>query len=623
MVLVPDRMSDADSEALGIALRATISGGAKRSVSRSASIERALVREDAEWLRSQAQTASSRVLGAAKRFSKSASQGIVETFKQSSEGHDAGTPSRIDFSSLKAMEMTPASRLLAAVLRSMPAASWSGLPPDGVTVFANDPVGGERPIHLDDRLVASYLDAQTRLAQWADGAGPNRVPPDAAWLLPKSPPRDGGHTILLKARRTTTAPVFQIEVFDREGALESEAAIGSAPYGQAAPVTPEDAPLGLATISPKASREIGRPIPGTVDFDARQIDPFVHEPLDDSVRIALLAYGKAKGYRRVIACVPDDLLALVQGCVKDARLDLDGFRRVLRSADVEEVASGTTLILRPRHPLQEEAARVDRQPLSTEFSRASQGRFDLDVLLDVHRRYAGSYGDPFLAIEQARMRNAFGLSRSPNWSLPHELLAALGDLSVQERTRLTENGGLRLDSADHPVAVQAFADYVENHPPASLSGLPRMDTPGAAPAGTEGRPTALSIQPSRIVAAPEGVWIRGAYGVKTLVKRIAKGMTTIRTIDSGTRRVTERTGENLVIDRDFVSIDSLPALNRGGDTPSAMASLDLRYRFLWSQERRLDATFTSANGLRVGPVSLREKIGESKSPVPLAQVPGL
>ena len=619
-VLVPDTFDEDDAKALGIALHADVMRAGERwKIVRSASTTRFLERADTEWVRSRAQAASVAEAADAARDGRSPSGGVLEAYRRSEARLAAAPSGSPDCSAMRAAEVAPAARLLASVLRNAPTALWADVPPGGLTVLSNHPVGTELPLMIEPGAVDAYVAAQTRLAEWAQGAGMGQIPEPARGILPKDTPGPGPRTFSLLVQRRSESPRFVLRVYDRAGALESYGTLEAGGFPHDATALSGGGLLGTASLSPAATKAEAAADPESPGFRLDALDVGTHEPLDASVREAIVLYARAKGFGSVVACVPDGLLKAIAPLIHDSRVDLDALGGALARRDVEEIPRGRTLVLRPAHPLQEEATRIDRRPLATEYRQAVQGAFGIEALLALHASYAAAFEEnAFLQKVQSRLTQAFRLAASPNWSVPHAFLAILGELSSAERGALASGTPLVLSPSAHPASLDAVARY------AAGNVAPIMDVVGAPRVRILRPLNALELLPTHLLADPRGVRLDGSLDLRTLVKRVSLKPTTLRIVHPDTGEVSSRTGNNLVLDRQFEPIDALGflgTLTRQLARPSK--GFDESLLFLWARERRFATTFALGDGLVVGPVALRERIGESTTPVRLADVPGI
>ena len=436
--------------------------------------------------------------------------------------------------SIQAAELSPAARLLAGLLTTIASSTLAQAPTGATTLFSNRPVGEERPLPTDGRLVATYVANEGRYAEWAQsGRGARAIAPGDRRLFPAEGVVPGDRTLIVQVGRQGATPSFGIAVYNPEGRLESFASIVAACFAFPAPPVLPARPLGRTALSAEAAAAVAESATGAPPLRREMLDPKAHEPLDRFVREALVRYARAQGFVRVAACVPDDLHRATRACVADGRLDLDGLGRAIAAVDAEEIPSGDTLVIRPAHPLQEEATRVGRRPLVAEYRAAAAGRFDFDALIAFHRAYADAYRNSgFLYdLDQTTIR-AFSLSDTPGLGLPHDLLAALGDLSKDERALLVADRTIAIGEADHPVGARALASLL---------------SPQKAPSRTD-----LSRVSTRLLADPAGFTISALASTATLVRRVSRFESTVVTRNMATGEIKTETGTNLLVDPVFV-----------------------------------------------------------------------
>ena len=624
VVLVPDRMGDADARALGLALRAEVRRDGERwRVGRTAEQARAVRAEDVAFLRDRASAIVAGVETMSARYPASPSGGYREAYRAAKSRFVSGAEGPYDYSTARAEPTLPAARLLAEILKSAPDAALAQAAPGVTTVFSNDPVGEERPLPVSPRAIEAYVARQSRFAGWAQGAGQSQIEESDRADLPAGPPRLGSRTLLLEVERGVRETSFSLRVYDERGAVESRAFLTPSSFSPPSP--PRAGGLKAADLPPEVFRSVAEATPGDPAFRVEALDPDAHDPLDGEARAALLLYARAKGYDRVLGCVPDGVLRAVRGATRDGRVDLDALGRSLPGLGVEELAQGGTLVLRPMHPALEEALRTDRRPLAAEYRAAVRGEFGTEALLGLHAAYAREWGERWmLDTEEAILARAFHLDASPNWGLPHAMLAAVGGLAPEGRARLAAGETVPLEPSASQAAGRRLAEFAESQA-AMLRMLSREGGTASVPFEVQARDpgSALALEPTRLLAGG-GVRLSARATTPILVRRIFRRRVRVRSYDPSTGEITERTGEGLVLDRDYRPLDDDPALKMGLLPERMLAMLDRGYLFLWSQESQFTVTATIANAYRVGPVVLREPpLRQSEKPVPLSEVPGV
>ena len=343
-----------------------------------------------------------------------------------------------------------------------------------MTVLSNRPVGLEQNLPVDDGRIAAYVADQSRYAEWTQGARESgEIVPTDARFFPAGAALPGGRTLIVRINRLGHQPGFHLAVYDPRGHLESFAGLDARGIGF--PPAPPPARLGRVALSDEARRAVARATPGDAAFRPDALDPEAHDPLDGLAREALLRYARAYGFARAVACVPDDLRRGAADCVAadGVHLDLDRFGRALADAEVETVVRGDTLVVRPVHPLQEEADRVDRRPLVTEYGTIRAGRFDLDAIAAYRLAYANASGSGTLLFElEETWRRAFDLSSTPGWSLPCEGTGDAGR-ALPRRAPSRGRGRRRADRPRHPPRRRGPARDPPQPPIRSRSERPR------------------------------------------------------------------------------------------------------------------------------------------------------
>lgn len=627
VVLLPVTIDTVGAKALGVALRADVTHDGERwRISRSITQRREVQGEDLSWTRSRAKAVVVGIEALTARYPNSPSGGFRETYRSAKADFAAGRGGQWDFSVERAAPTQPTARLLAAILRALPDAALAQAAPGSTTAYSNAPIGLECPLSVPPGAMEAYVAAQTRFAEWAQTAGQAQVDEPDRQFLPRGAPRPGERTCILSVIRDAGETAFFLQVFDREGACESAVRLAPSDFPVPTTTPAKETKLGIAALSPETLREMSEATPGAPGFRPSALDPDQRDPLDREAREALLRYARAKGYGRVVACVPDGTLRIVRSCLREGQVDLNALGRALPPLGVEEVPMGGTLVLRPAHPLLEEAMRVDRRPLAAEYRAASQGRFNLDALLKLHADYADAWDARWLlAAEETIFRDAFHLADSPNWNLPHPVLAALGSLQPDERQRLAMGTPVRIDPTSHLGVCHVLIAYASTQA-STQRGFREQGVVLSQSIMVEETATlpALAKAPNRILAGSKGIVLTGRSATKTLVKRVSRGKATIHTYNPTTQEMTEQTGENLVMDQEFGPLANDFAFKMNLSADRIYSMLDRRYRFLWSEEPQIAVFVDVANACRIGPVVLREPpLRQSKGAVPLAEVPGV
>ena len=618
IVLVPPVMSDGDAKALALALHADIErDGDRLRLLRRASTRHALEGAERDWLKVQVDATLAR---AHDRFrADGASQpGAPFAALRAANKRVALLNDRIDTSASEAQRLTPVARLLADLLRGMSSRDLSAAAPGTLTVYSSAPVGSERPLVLATKAMEVYSVAQREFASRTEAAiAQGAIADGYRWAFPDGAFRPGPRTFRLEIDQREAEPAFSLSVYDSAGHRESSATL--LPQDGEARATAGRGGVRLGKV------ELGPPTRAGSEEATRGsgwLDPLVHEPLDFVVRDALLARGKAKGYDRVVACVPDRLLKDIEPCLAGTTLDLDVLSEALERCECESLAAGRTLVIRPIRPLQEEALRIDRRPLSTLYRRASQGAFGLDDLLDYHAALADGYEHRPIELMEGPIRRAFRLA-SDTWSLPHPLLAILGGFSPGERRSLIAGERMSLADSRFVSGLLALAERASWSVP--FVALP----PGArivysAPSFT-GPGSDLERTPARLVAARGGVWLQaGVSKLSTFVRAVpteyAKSQRRLAPSSPESPNENVNPAEQRFVARGFFTSDLSDAKN---DFMRRIArkNIDDNYRFLWLQEHTTPVEVHFGNAAQFGPSLLRARGEASKVPVPLDQVP--
>lgn len=577
VVLVPERLTEMDVKALAESLHADVesSGDDRWRLLRRSATATTLRKADQDWIQAERQLVVARSDRLFLPYAKSPDEAPLRGLQAARERFEARPNRGTDFSGSEANELTPAARFLTDLLRHRSASELDKVAPGGMAVFSNAPVGSERALTVPKELLASYETAQARFAERSMGAiDAGRIPDQYRWVFPTQPFLPGARTLQLYVRREGTEPAYGLQIYDPEGRREAGATLtlrGSEDGD--APAIAKKGKLGKATLPPDAR---------SVLEEATQvpIDPEVRDPLDLATRDALLLWAKGKGSERIVACVPDALLDDMKRCISDdGRLDLDALTSALARNDCEVIASGKTLVVRPAHPLSEEAARVDRRPLGSLFRAAARGSFGLADLLAYHAAYAETYGyRPILQRMERPIFDAFGLMAHPSAGLPHPLLALIGTLDSAGKRILAGGGRSQLSAS-------AQANL--------LAEILRL---GAPPRG--GRD--LDKTMTRRLAAMGNPWLEALPQTSAvLIRRISKA-------------------DGKVLDSDFTSLYMLTK-NR----PESISSLAEANRFLWAEERTIPVRIVFDDGTVAGPFALRDRVLKTKNPVPLEDIPGL
>ena len=616
VVMVPDRLTAPDVAALAEALRADAVpiGDAWRLLRRPEAL-RALREADRTWFKTEVAAAVERGDDLYRPLAARPVEAPFAAMRAERTRFETTKDAFIDNSGRKASEVAPGTRLLAGLLRSLPPDVLDGVEPGQRRIFSNAAVGSEKPLRIAPALLAEYEAAQRRLADWTIAAPAEKIPPSYRWAFPPKGFLPGPRTVQVLVNRLTAEPTLGIIVYDPEGTAEAEGGLPASPSRERLGARDSsEGRLGRARLPESAWTALS----GTAPYEgglieAADLDPLLREPLDLYVRDALQLWARAKGFGRVVACVPDGLLAAVRTCAKDGEVDLDALSDAIEAADCETFARKDILVLRPRHPLQEEAQRVDRRPLSALCRAAARGTFGLRDLTAYHAAYADRYGSLVALSELERpIRDRYGLVRDPNWTLPHALLATLGKLSPGERTALYGGRPVPLASPAFDVCLTDLARFASTFSKPSPFPPPTGDLVFRAPPMASVSGSDLDRSPARLLAASNGASISGAPGPTTIL----------------VRRVSKASGQ--VVDPDLIPIGFVAATAHeldvsGGEVlnRSGYEVLDRLYRLIWTQERSLSVRISLGRTAQAGPFLLRERSGGSSSPVSLDDVPGV
>ena len=603
VVLVPERLADEDARALATALHADLTRiGDKWRLSRSVDLRKTLAEDDRAWLKAKVGETVARLDRLAARDAKTPVEAPFKALSTARARFDEPVSNTLDTGASRVLEVTPAARLFASLLRQS-TEGVLGVAPGEAWVYSNAPAGLERSFPASAALDA-YVTEQLRFSRRSEEAiARGEVPDRYRWAFPKRPFVVGSRTFQLYVDRRRAEPSFAISVFDPTGTLESNVLVGARSDDEEGG-RPKRQPstLGRVPMSPESLTAMERSQNGTPGFRAEWLDPVAHEPLDAGVRDALLLWGKAKGYPKVVACVPDALLDSLGPCIKRGVLDLDALTLALERAGCESLVQGSTLVVRPAHPLQEEAMRFDRRPLGTMYRKASQGRFELDDLLAFHAAYADDYDRGPLWRLEGGIRAAFSLP-APDSSLSHATLAILGNLSPAARQAVYDGGWAALDSPAFNNCLLALTAQTSGPLPEPPPGTrivwsaPRL----AGPA------TDLERTPTRLVAR-SGRRLEGGSGkTRTLVRRLP-----------APRTIALNPGESLHYDSSFI----LPSFAIGSSSDEYNRA-KAYYRFLWIAERTTQFRFRFGEAAQIGPYNIGRRIDGSNVPVSLDAVPGL
>ena len=577
VAIAPATPTDDDLAALALALHARVSGtGGSRRLVRTDEDLRALRKNDSDGLREAAKAALRKY---DETVGVSASPTATYDAMVRARRRLGGRTDVADNSAFAARGFTPASRLVADLLRGLPPSAYLAMRPSADTVLSNQPVGEERALSGLGSALTNYESSQRAFAEWAARAG-DRIESRDAWIFPKGEFLPGPRTLLLTVYRTEWRPVFGVAVYDGSGKIESSATL----------IPPLERPgkptsLGLVKLPEEARLTLRRITPGDDEFRPAWLDPEAHDPLEVQAKPALLLYAKARGFDRLVAIVPDSILRACREAIIADTVYLDAVARALAEGGCETITLGRTLVVRPRDALASEALRVDRRPLGAFARRVLAGRADFDDLAAMHAAYANDYDrrtffDPVVE----SMRRGFHLESVPGWSFPHALLATWGECSLAERRTLAETGILRLVPRAHDAAIRTLARANQ----------------AVALGGSD-----LARAPSRLPLSKGGSGLDLRRDVRTRLRRVALDGTPLFP----------------TLDVDYVPLRYM-ATQFHADPQEGLASLERRYRFLWAQDESTAVTATVGGLTRLGPYNLSRRLAQG-GPVELSKVPGL
>lgn len=606
VVLFPDKFSEKDVKTLGYALHAfAIKEGDSWRISRDADTRKALEKDTNQWLHQRmtsviqrTRALQSRKIGIEGPFPFQVFQSTHQRLVRS------GTPDR-GTSGMEASEATPAAFFLADLLEGVAQDRHYLGSPGRTVLFSSAPLPGEQSLPQVPNALEKYITGQNALAIWADEAREKgKILEGAEWLFPTKRLLDGERTVQLQIGWREYSPVFYLQCFDQSGVMESGGSLQDNAYAGLALKHYVSKCLGEQPLSQQAIQSLGSYAKGSPKLGAAFVDPVAHEPLDTCTE-GLRLLAKARGCNSMIGCIPDGMLKQVYGCVRNGKINLDELERRIIELDCELVPFNGSLVIRPVHPLIEEAFRVDRRPLSQLAQTAAHGKFDLDALLAYHNAYMWSYTTrPFLSMIESNIDDVYGLSKDPNWSVPHEVLATLGCLQPSDWQQVQRGEPVSLGNEQFRDGLFLLAGMID---PYNVFATRTLES-----------------SPFRVSVLPSNQHLEAKFGSRTLLRRISRGYAerTIHHSMSHTEEVIK--GNNIPFDYMDVSIEYLAHLSGyPNDYDKAYQSLDRDYLFQWKTESTLECVFYLNSNKHLGPYTLRKKEGQSTVAVPLKDVPGI
>lgn len=600
VVIVPATITQEDIACLAAALHADLDKTAdgKWRIHRKPSTMKALSYDDANWLWREAKSAADQAMSILNRRGGDAPDEAYKVLLSARDRYEKSDKVTIDRSGSEAQEATPAGRLLAELLNGMTQKQIEAATPGTTLCLCSNPVGDERLLEGWQDSFKRYMASEEKFANWADQARESGLISEGdRWVFPRKPFQKGERTLLLKINRQSEKPEFWLSIYFPDGSTEAFTLI--TPDGFVDPVPTVVKTLGSVELSDIELQQIERDKPDNKGFRASYLDPLVYEPLDGLVKESLCRYAKAMGANKLIADVPDRLALTLRSCLNGNILNLDSVAYQLAKWQCEVQIIGGIMVIRPKLPLQVEALRIDRRPLSTMYRRAAENSFGVDELFKLHDAYAESYSrSPFLEGLVSRIANMFGLSETANWQLPHEVLAILGSLNDNEVNNLRNGGSVRLSADRYPLPMHLLSDLVTRSN--LFSGL--------------------SNEPSRLLSAFPSAVIVAPVRRLTRVKRLSKRYMVKTVIDTSTGESHVEQGIGVPIDDAFTSLRDLKI---DPSNEKDLLKLDQDYTFLWQQELNQRVYITFGPSYKLGPYDIRVLVGEGKQPVSLRDVPGL
>lgn len=572
---------------LSTALHADLSGSEVDGwqIVRTSATKRALVNAELKSLRSQIAETVSRVRKPGDGLLGNPTEWVNRALSAARKEYSQGDRSGLDTSAMQAQEMSPVSQLALKLLEGLSDTQLAKISPGRLTDFCNTPSSWEQPLLNWQRPFDAYLRDQAQFVAWTDKAiAGGKIEERDNWLFPRGPFVPGPRTLRLTINRRELETAFSLAVYDSQGRKEASTLLYV--HGFA----------GIGKTNTPASHALGFfALPNGITYSSNE-DLLAKDPLDRFVRPVLCGLAKAKGYRSVVGCIPDDLFSAVLKCIKDGHADLDSVQLALDRIGCEEIVSGNTLIIRPKLPLQEEATRMDRAPLAMLSRGLKRGSVTFDELCDYHQAYASNHDwNPMIRHLEKEVVGPNGEGQVPGWTLPHPLLALLGELSLANRQRLASGNHLPLAPANPSDGLYAFGEY-----------LATLREPGST--------DDLGSEPTRIFATATGVRLAEGMQDCTLVKRVSKGVGKRTFFDEESHQFRAEEGMNLVLDSNF-----LPIATFAEDT----ADLDSKYRFLWQRQRLVTINVLLGSGKIGGTYAFRIPLETSSAAVSVREVPGL
>jgi hypothetical protein len=602
VILFPDTPNDDDYHALAAALHADVAKvGDRWRLYRSDATIKSLSKNEQIWLREGIGKSNTKREELIRNGGSVKAEVPFKTLQNARAKFDARKDDKVaDFSGLQAAATTPAAKVLSEYLKQISDFDLALAKPGKLTTFSNNPTNIEERLRLKEAQVSEYVREQSEFAAWAESAsGAGRISNAYGWAFPSRPFLPGPRTFQIFIDRRETFPTFAITVFDSAGKVEATSLLdgNSEVFGPSANTSGR---LGRTTLPKDLLSEEKCSGSDSLTATAAQLDPVMREPLDRLPKAALILWANAKGFKKVIACVPDGLWESASGCLNGDVFDLDAFSVALDKADLESIKFGDTLVVRPRNPLQEEATRIDRRPLSQLLWKLARSEFSVDDLFRYHSDYAERYErSRFLQQLERNILTAAHIKKDLNWFLPHSFLAILGQLTSGEKTMLASGKRIALAPSRFSSCLASLAE--------AATANPRIVT------------TDLERTPTHLAAVTDGIWLGGASFTQSLVRRVSKEFSQVTNPDPVTQQPLVQRGFNLVIDNDFIPLD-MAAL--GSPKGEVFKTLDQRFSFYWAEEQVTEVVLSYGRIAQSGPYSIRVRGKPSQQAVPLEQVPG-